>query len=219
LKIYCASDFHLGLLNAKYSKIKDFLYLVQDDADQLVLLGDILDLWVCKYNNIKTMQPMKDTYDLLIETAKEVPTVYVSGNHDFNIAHLNRDFLITDHFSENNIYFTHGSEFDPEQALGKPFYNAIEQELPDFYNKYFIANSGLFDVFESLGMYINFVNEAAQYYANWGNYDYIIYGHTHYPMLEGKLVNCGDFISHCNYVVIKNGIPVLNKLGEKYELS
>jgi UDP-2,3-diacylglucosamine pyrophosphatase LpxH len=53
MKIYCASDFHIGYKNSNYTKIKEFFELVIENADELVLCGDVFDLWRCPVELIK----------------------------------------------------------------------------------------------------------------------------------------------------------------------
>lgn len=83
MKIYFASDFHIGY-KGNYPKIKEFFELVTENADELVLCGDVFDLWRCPVDLIKTQEPMKSTYEALIATAKEVPTTIIWGNHDIS---------------------------------------------------------------------------------------------------------------------------------------
>ncbi|MDM7918857.1 MAG: hypothetical protein QUS12_06795 [Methanosarcina sp.] len=39
MKIYCASDFHIGYQDANYPKIKEFFELVKANAGELILCG------------------------------------------------------------------------------------------------------------------------------------------------------------------------------------
>lgn len=78
MKIYCASDLHLGYPDSNYPKIKTFLNLVQQNADQLILCGDIYDLWLCEYREIASQEPMKSCHELLLQTAEMVDTIFIS---------------------------------------------------------------------------------------------------------------------------------------------
>jgi hypothetical protein len=53
MKIYCASDLHIGYENANYPKIEEFFDIVKDNADELILCGDVFDLWRCPFELIK----------------------------------------------------------------------------------------------------------------------------------------------------------------------
>ena len=43
-------------------------------------------------------------------------------------------------------------------------------------------------------------------------FNYLIMGHTHVPIADGRLFDCGDMIDHFTYVVINNGKPTLRRL-------
>jgi UDP-2,3-diacylglucosamine pyrophosphatase LpxH len=122
MKIYCASDLHIGYEFANYPKILTFLELVQKDADQLILCGDIFDLWVNEFDVIKTQEPMKSCFNALVETSKRVPTIIIWGNHDYNLASKTNLFIVSDSFLKEGVFFSHGWRFDLEQRLGYPFY-------------------------------------------------------------------------------------------------
>ena len=34
-------------------------------------------------------------------------------------------------------------------------------------------------------------------------------GHTHVPVIQDKLINCGDFIDSTSYVILDDGVPEL----------
>jgi len=52
MKIYCASDMHIGYERTNYPKIEEFFNIAREDADELILCGDIFDLWRYPYDKI-----------------------------------------------------------------------------------------------------------------------------------------------------------------------
>ena len=56
------------------------------------------------------------------------------------------------------------------------------------------------------------IHEKAQEFLKKQRFKYMIMGHTHVPIADGRLFDCGDMIDHFTYVVIKNGTPTLEKL-------
>ena len=55
-------------------------------------------------------------------------------------------------------------------------------------------------------------HEKAQAFIKNQRFNYMIMGHTHVPIADGKLFDCGDMIDHFTYVVINNGKPTLRSL-------
>ncbi len=213
MKIYCASDLHIGDHQANYLKIQTFLDRVQDNADQLVLAGDIFDLWQCYFSDIVTQEPMKSTYDLLIESAKKVPTVYVKGNHDAEIDKYIKDLKIVNSHIQDNILFIHGQQFDYLQWLGFPFYDLISDYFPWIYQRYFKTPYQVINYQDIYTEQIRVIDTAVQKYTERKGLSYTIFGHTHYSEIGQKIVNCGDFCNDkCSYVIIENGIPSLHYL-------
>lgn len=72
MKIYCASDLHIGYEQANHQKIEEFFNIVKENADELILCGDVFDLWRCPFDIIK--KERRSTYKALISVSKEVPT-------------------------------------------------------------------------------------------------------------------------------------------------
>ena len=42
--------------------------------------------------------------------------------------------------------------------------------------------------------------------------DYLIMGHTHDPLVDDKLFDCGDMMDSLSYVIVDNGKPKLEKM-------
>jgi UDP-2,3-diacylglucosamine pyrophosphatase LpxH len=212
MKIYCASDLHLGYPESNYQKILSFLDIVQKDADQFILLGDVFDLWVNEFNVIKTQEPMKSCYEALVKTSINVKTVIVWGNHDYDLASLSSPFNVTDSFVQDDIFFSHGWRWDAEQRLGYPFYGWIVEFFPYIYQRFFQTP---FQVINNQDVYtkkVADIRRAAERFVEKKGYKYVVFGHTHYGEVNNKLVNCGDFIGSCSYIVIEDGLPRLMKV-------
>lgn len=43
--------------------------------------------------------------------------------------------------------------------------------------------------------------------------DYLIMGHTHQPLEDGRLFDCGDMIDSFSYVIVDNVKPRLEKMS------
>ena len=67
---------------------------------------------------------------------------------------------------------------------------------------------------------IRAVHEAAHKFAFKNKYKYVVMGHTHVPIINsynpkskvGGVIDCGDFVDSCSYVVIEDGRPEVRYL-------
>jgi UDP-2,3-diacylglucosamine pyrophosphatase LpxH len=212
MKVYLASDLHLGHENANYPKVMKFLDNVQQDGDQLIILGDLLDLWVSDFVTITSQEPMKSAWEKLIETSKKVPTIVVFGNHDFELSKYTNELAIKDEFEQDNMYFAHGWRWDFEQQIGSPFYGEITDYFHIIYQNYLKTPFQVINSPEQYSDYVEAVSEIANRFAESHNYTWIFWGHTHFPEMKGKLVNCGDFISSGSYIVLEDGNPIVVRM-------
>jgi UDP-2,3-diacylglucosamine pyrophosphatase LpxH len=62
----------------------------QNDIKEVVLLGDIFDLWVCPHDKEphtfgEIVKAQKDVIGAIIKMAGSVPTCYINGNHDYRV--------------------------------------------------------------------------------------------------------------------------------------
>ena len=213
MKIYCASDFHIGYEHANYPKIKEFLELVDENADELILCGDILDLWRCPIEKIRTTEPLKSTYEALLSTALEVPTTIIWGNHDYQLWKKVRiPIRVTDDFVSNNIYYCHGWKFDLGQRAGQWAYKWLVHQFPYLYQKFFKHTFEIQTDAEKYKLYSMMTHQIARNFIETYEIDYLIMGHTHDPLEDYKLFDCGDMVDSLSYVIVDNGKPKLEKM-------
>lgn len=213
MKTYIASDLHIGYERSNYSKIKEFFKLVKKDADRLILCGDIFDLWRCSPDIIKGCEPFKSTYKLLLDVGSKIPTTIIFGNHDYNLyKKLDMGWIdIKDDFIENNIFFCHGWRFDLQQRKASKYYYWIVQYFPYLYQLFFKTPLKIIkkedQIYNNSKIYDK-VNKFRIKYL----YKYIVMGHTHNPMINNRIVDCGDFIDSCSYVIMDDDEITLHYL-------
>jgi UDP-2,3-diacylglucosamine pyrophosphatase LpxH len=206
--------FTLVLITLTIQKIQEFLELVKEDADELVLCGDIFDLWRCPVDRILNRYPMKTTYETLQSTIKEIPTTIIRGNHDYNLWNkIALPVKVTDSFFSNDIYFCDGWQFDIRQKVGHVFYGSIVRS-PRFCKTIFKAPFELKIMEIEHRRHGKNTHEKAQEFLKKQRFKYMIMGHTHVPIADDRLFDCGDMIDNFTYVVIKNGKPTLKKLRD-----
>lgn len=215
MKIYCASDFHIGYENSNYPKMKEFFELVKENADELILCGDVLDLWRCPIETIQNEEPMKSTYEALLAMAEEVPTTIIWGNHDYKLwKKVSIPVRVTDSFVSKNIYYCHGWRFDLQQRLGYWLYGWLVNKFPYLYQKFFKTPFELKIKGQEYELRNRIIHEKAREFIKKEGLDYLIMGHTHAPSGgDGKLFDCGDMIDNLTYVIIENGKPRLEKMS------
>jgi UDP-2,3-diacylglucosamine pyrophosphatase LpxH len=106
------------------SAFADFLnYLNSSDADEIILLGDIMDNWVCPidspppdFTDIVAAGVNKEIVRNLKILSSNKNTIYVPGNHDMSV---NRTFLsanfpgilLYSEYRSDDIFAVHGSEY------------------------------------------------------------------------------------------------------------
>ena len=204
MKIYCASDFHIGYENSNYPKMKEFFELVKENADELILCGDILDLWRCPIETIQSEEPMKSTYEALLLMTEKVPTTIIWGNHDYKLwKKVSIPVRVTDSFVSNNIYYCHGWRFDLQQRLGSWLYGWLVNKFPYLYQKFFKGPFELKIKGQEYELRNRRIHEKAREFVKKEGLDYLIMGHTHEPSdSDGKLFDCGDTNDNHTYVFI-----------------
>lgn len=214
MKIYCASDLHIGYENANYPKIEEFFDIVKEEkANELILCGDVFDLWRCPFEIIK--KERKSTYKALLSVSKHVPTTIIWGNHDYKLwKKVNLPIRVTDDFVWNNILFCHGWRFDMEQRLGRFLYGWLLNENPYVYQSFFRKPSEIKMNEMEYTARSKKVHEHAKIMIQKLRLNYLVMGHTHDPVEDGRLFDCGDMVDSLSYIVIddQNVSPRLERM-------
>ena len=216
IKVYCASDFHIGYEHTNYEKINEFFELVKEDANELILCGDIFDLWRCSIDDIRNKEVFKGTYESLISIAREVPTTIIWGNHDYRLwKKVRLPVRVTDYFISNNICYCHGWRFDLRQRFGHVLYGYLTDRFPFLYQKFFKHPSEIKTEEEEYKSLSKKIHKAARDFIKKQEIDYLIMGHTHDPLADDKLFDCGDMTDSLSYIIVDNGKPKLKKMARK----
>ena len=232
MKVYIASDFHLKFKeNAEDTKRRDnvlsFLDSIKDDADLLILNGDIFDLWfVWKKFIIKGYFPILLKLHQLRENGIRI--VFIAGNHDFWF----KDFLTEtlgievykDDFYETidgvKTFVSHGDKYTSNDLRYQIFRRMI-------HNKFIMWIFGNLhpDLALNIGKSMSRSSRKQQPTNEVSNKreqglikfakkklnetDLIILGHSHIPKIEryenGIYANAGDWINNSSYLTMTNG--------------
>lgn len=226
IKRLCISDVHLG---GGFSRIKGLIdFLDKYDFEELILCGDILDLWRMKSKVIWRHKQYTPLIDKVLDIASEKKVIYIPGNHDdyfrrfigckfFNIR-------IEEEYRADDILFIHGDVFDnlsEEQQviyhLGDVAYTVIQRV--NQFTKWplsFILRDPFAPskFFKQLGKRI--FSHLNGFYRNAAIYTWrrgcgkVICGHTHIAeyriidILDIRYYNCGDWVESGTAIIQYN---------------
>lgn len=215
MKIYFASDFHLGIPDHDSSLTREkllvkWLDMVEKDADELYLMGDVFDFWF----EYKTVIPrgFARLFGKLAEiTDKGIPVYLFRGNHDiWAFDYLNKELGIKlerkhviREWHNRKFFLAHGDGLGPGDTgykfLKKVFEFKPNQWLfrwlhPDVGTRmalYFSRRSRYANVLKDKKMYDeqgNFDLSRERLYAFATEHvksnpeiNYYIFGHRHFP--------------------------------------
>ena len=216
------SDLHLGARQSQTDKIIKFLE--ENQADKLILNGDIIDGWALKGNGKWTKDCTKIFSKFMKMSEKDTKVVYIRGNHDDFL----KDFIpfklnnirIVRKYVHNGIdgrkYFCfHGDVLDFVimearwlAVIGGWSYDIVIK-FNTIYNKirkwfklpyHSLANT----IKQSVKGAINFVSDFednAKGLTKQKGYDVAVCGHIHHPKLENDYMNSGDFCENSTCLV------------------
>jgi len=127
-KTLLISDIHIGDVAMEYAN-KYSLEPILSDAKytEIILIGDILDLWTTNPETIHLEYHW--FFSLLNKLSYSKNVIYIRGNHDFELTKYNNitqylyNIKIVDEYSciysEHKFRFVHGQDYD---INSKPFY-------------------------------------------------------------------------------------------------
>lgn len=125
LKIYFASDFHLGIPDYQSSLLREkklvrWLDMVSDDADEIFLMGDIFDFWF-EYKYVIPKGYVRLLGKIAELTDKGIPINVFKGNHDiWAFDYLSKELNVILHrkptireFDGKKLFLAHGDGLGP----------------------------------------------------------------------------------------------------------
>lgn len=193
-KIIVLADTHIGLAQTNYTSIDRALSVLEEEKDNIELLilnGDIVDLWRCKYEDLKN----NETFKHLQEVTKLIKTIYIRGNHDY-VAHkiIGKDLNVsyTRMFVHNNICYIHGDRFSTFQI----------ESLFALITKRFNFISKLIDEnILSSNISSGFVKRIEKFKVE-NFFEHVIVAHSHIPGIYKGIVFCGSAFNHMSYIEV-----------------
>lgn len=218
MKRYIASDFHNGNEVADYDRVMAFLDLVDDDADEFLILGDFEELLWSNMTILTTVKPYSFVTEKIKAIATKKKVELCIGNHDWNLglfASQIEPAKIVSPFAEDGIYYTHGHEWDWLSIVTGTPVDPIwwSVAFPFVFPTQFLvwlATRVWAKAEDTYNWGITLIHEGARAYAEKNGYHSVVLGHTHFPADEVRggirIVNVGDQIDSGSYAIQENGI-------------
>lgn len=221
-KTIIMSDLHLGAIQSNTDKIIDFLD--NNDAETIILNGDIIDGWALKRGTKWKKGDSKIIRKLLKKTEEGTKIIYLHGNHDdfmqqfvpFEMGKI--DFVREYGFKgvDGRLYYCfHGDVLDFIIIKMKwlaliggwsydlviklnTFYNFVRKKLNLPYHS--LANIIKRNV-KGLNNFLDRFQTNATKLAKQKGYDVAICGHIHQPKIDIDYMNSGDFCENSTCLV------------------
>ncbi len=242
MKVYIASDMHYRFvedeeISERHRKVLGFLDIVKEDADMLILNGDIFDLW-CVWDTVIIKGYFQLLRKLADITDAGCKVVFIAGNHDFwfsGFLEKELGFQI-----ESNVYrteidgkkiiATHGDIYTASDNRYKLFRMIVRNRLvkmifkllhPDFALKLgMLMSRSSRNVKHPKELEIrkeNGLKYSAQQFLK--ECDIVFFAHSHKPVImeynSGIYANSGDWVKHQTYLVLENGNLKLQTYKER----
>lgn len=220
------SDLHLGAVGSKPGFVRAFLLGIT--ADDLYLVGDIIDGWVGRER--KWGQEHTEAVRAILEMAERGSRVfYTPGNHDDLVRRINGSELGNIHIDHSFTHTTqdgrdflvvHGDLFDISVSKYRPL-----ARLGAYLSEWFaVMDRNVEKVRAKKGKrrldfaaklktaFKKYVARKTNYeqevmdYARENGFDGVVCGHVHRPRIESfgdgfVYVNTGDWVDHCTALV------------------
>jgi len=154
IKVYFASDFHLGIPDyagslLREKKIVDWMEMVSKDASEIFLMGDIFDFWF-EYKTVIPKGYVRLLGKIAELTDRGIPIHLFRGNHDvwaFDYLeketgmHLHRKPVVKE-FEGTKLFLAHGDGLGPGDSGYKFLKKVFEFKLNQFLFKWIHPDIG-----------------------------------------------------------------------------
>jgi UDP-2,3-diacylglucosamine hydrolase len=207
--IYFASDFHLGVPDAKSSlerekRIVAWMDRILPDTQELYLLGDVFDFWF-EYRTVVPRGHVRLLAAIARFTDAGIPVHYFTGNHDmWTFDYLEKELGVNIHrkpkeaeYNGKKFYIGHGDGLGPGdygyKFIKKVFASPVSQWLfarlhPNlgigvanfFSRRSRIATGNTDETF--LGEEKEWLVLHSRELLAGKHYDYLVFGHRHLPL-------------------------------------
>lgn len=241
-KTYIVSDCHFGAPDVQESQVREkrfcqFLETIKQDADYLILLGDIFDYWF-DYKEVVPRGYVRLLGKLAELSDKGIEIFYFIGNHDMWITdYFEQEFKAKIYRSEQlfiingkQCRIAHGDGLGPKDYG----YKLVKKIFACHFNRWLYAQlhpwlsfkiaravcrtsrqNGALEENKFMGEEKEFIVLHTREILKTETPDYFIYAHRHLPLIyplnsQSVYLNTGDWLSHFSYIEIS---------GQQFELK
>ena len=240
-KKYFISDLHLGSPNHEASLVREkkfvaWLEEVSKDADEIFLVGDVVDFWF-EYKHAVPRGFVRCLGKIAELTDKGIRIHWFTGNHDMWIFDylpkecgiiLHRNPIVIEHNGQK-MYIGHGDGLGPGDHSYKFMKKFFDSKLCQWLFARLHPNFGIW-LASSLSGYSRgkglekdkifhgeqeWLFQYCQEMERKQHHDYYVFGHRHYPVVmsvakNSNYINLGDWIQHFTYAVWdEEGVKIL----------
>jgi len=210
--VYLVGDSHLScVMDAEFDRFYKFVDAIEHRATAIFLLGDIFDFYF-RFTTSFTPSHYRKLQEKLFSIASQKPVVYLPGNHDFWLGkeweragvYVWREGGILN-YDDKRYFVLHGDRLDwkakRDLLLKHPLPIFLFSLLPPMVG-YSIGMlvSSLSDVREKIQP-PEYLRRARMLFKE-GDWDGMILGHVHFPMIDDSIVMAGDWETQRTYVVL-----------------
>ena len=223
IQLAVISDVHLGTHGCRAKELLRYLHSIE--PEYLILNGDIIDIWQFRKNYFP--QEHLEVLKKIIEFSENnTQVIYLTGNHDemlrkFSDVSIGRIKIVDKHLMWLNgkkAWFFHGDVFDASiqnakwlAKIGGWSYDMlirlnriINWWLIHLGKERYSLSKKIKNSVKKAVKYINNFENVAANLAIKNDYDYVICGHIHQPVIESKqngkgccmYLNSGDWIEN-----------------------
>ena len=226
------SDVHLGTHGCRAKELLDYLHSI--DPEYLILNGDIIDIWQFRKNYFppEHLEVLKKIIEF---SENDTQVIYLTGNHDemlrkFSDVSIGRIKIVDKHvmwLDGKKAWFFHGDVFDASiqnakwlARIGGWSYDMlirlnriINWWLLQFGKERYSLSKKIKNSVKKAVKYINNFEDVAADLAIKNDYDHVICGHIHQPVIETKqnengcclYLNSGDWIENLSALEFNDG--------------
>ena len=226
------SDVHLGTHGCRAKELLDYLHSI--DPEYLILNGDIIDIWQFRKNYFppEHLEVLKKIIEF---SENDTQVIYLTGNHDemlrkFSDVSIGRIKIVDKHvmwLDGKKAWFFHGDVFDASiqnakwlARIGGWSYDMlirlnriINWWLLQFGKERYSLSKKIKNSVKKAVKYINNFEKVVANLAIKNDYDHVICGHIHQPVIETKqnengcclYLNSGDWIENLSALEFNDG--------------